>query len=136
MKKLLIKVNGNQYEVEVEEIRDQPAEVHTVRETNANNAAFIPAPKTAAKKESAAPGGGKTSSAPESGIQVKCPMPGNILDVKVAVGDSVSEGDILLMLEAMKMENEILAPMSGKVAAIQVIKGASVNAGDLLVVIV
>ena len=62
-------------------------------------------------------------------------MPGTILDVRVNVGDTVKEGDILMILEAMKMENEILAPVSGKVAAVQVSKGAAVNSGDLLAVL-
>jgi biotin carboxyl carrier protein len=137
MKKLLIKVNGNQYEVEVEEVSDQSAEVHAVQEKGANTAASVPAPKLFARKASAMPTPvGQSASAPESGTQVKCPMPGNILAVKVAVGDNVSQGDILLMLEAMKMENEIVAPVSGKIAAVQVVKGTAVNAGDLLTVIV
>ena len=66
---------------------------------------------------------------------MKSPMPGNILDVKVAVGDTVAEGDVLIILEAMKMENEIVAPCSGKVASVNVQKGATVNSDDLLVVI-
>ena len=70
-----------------------------------------------------------------AGEQVKSPMPGNILDVKVAVGDTVAEGDVLIILEAMKMENEIVAPCSGKVASVNVQKGATVNSDDLLVVI-
>ena len=72
---------------------------------------------------------------PADGTQVKCPMPGTILDVRVSVGDTIKEGDILMILEAMKMENEILAPVSGKVTAVQVSKGAAVNSGDLLAVL-
>jgi biotin carboxyl carrier protein len=59
-------------------------------------------------------------------------MPGTILDIKVKPGDAVKEGQILLILEAMKMENEIIAPSSGTIDTIQVSKGASVNAGDVL----
>ena len=62
-------------------------------------------------------------------------MPGTIVDVKVAQGASVKTGDLLLVLEAMKMENEILAPCDGTVAQVAVSKGASVNSGDVLVVI-
>ena len=62
-------------------------------------------------------------------------MPGTVLDVKVAQGASVKKGDILLILEAMKMENEILAPCDGTVAQIVAAKGASVNSGDALIVI-
>jgi biotin carboxyl carrier protein len=59
-------------------------------------------------------------------------MPGTILDIKVSPGDAVKAGDILLILEAMKMENEIIAPSTGTVDTIQVSKGSSVNAGDVL----
>lgn len=60
-------------------------------------------------------------------------MPGNILKVNVSVGQSVGQGDVLVVLEAMKMENEIMAPRDGVVASVNVTKGASVNTGDLLV---
>ena len=62
-------------------------------------------------------------------------MPGTILDIKVNVGDTVTSGAVLVILEAMKMENEIMAPVAGKVVSINVNKGASVNSGDVLVVI-
>ena len=68
-----------------------------------------------------------------SPIAVKAPMPGNILDVKVAAGASVKAGDVLVILEAMKMENEIVAPQDGTVASINVNKGDTVNSGDVLV---
>lgn len=59
-------------------------------------------------------------------------MPGTILDIKVKSGDAVTAGQVLLILEAMKMENEIIAPSSGTVDTVQVVRGASVNAGDIL----
>ena len=62
-------------------------------------------------------------------------MPGNILKVNVTAGQSVKEGDVLVILEAMKMENEIMAPKAGTVAQVVTSKGASVNTGDVLVVI-
>ncbi len=66
-------------------------------------------------------------------VEVKAPMPGNILDVKVKAGASVKAGDVLVILEAMKMENEIVAPQDGTVASINVNKGDTVNSGDVLV---
>ena len=125
MKKFKINVNGASYDVEVEEIGGAMAPA-------APAAASAPAAPAAPAAASVAPA---ASAAPADGTQVNAPMPGNIIDVKVSVGDSVSEGDILLILEAMKMENEILAPVSGKVAGVQVAKGAAVNSGDVLVVI-
>lgn len=63
---------------------------------------------------------------------MEAPMPGTILDVRVKPGDSVTEGQILIMLEAMKMENEIMSPRAGVVDTVQVVKGASVNTGDIM----
>ena len=60
-------------------------------------------------------------------------MPGTILDIKVSAGQAVKKGDLLVILEAMKMENEIMAPCDGTVASVAVTKGATVNSGDLLV---
>ena len=65
-------------------------------------------------------------------VAVNAPMPGNILDVRVKPGDSVKAGDTLLILEAMKMENEISAPQDGTIASVNVSKGDTVNSGDLL----
>ncbi|MBQ6909928.1 MAG: biotin/lipoyl-binding protein, partial [Synergistaceae bacterium] len=73
--------------------------------------------------------------APVGGTEIAAPMPGKVLSIKVAVGDSVNNGDLVLLLEAMKMENEIFATASGKVAQIKVNTGDSVNTGDVLMVI-
>ena len=70
---------------------------------------------------------------PAGAVAINAPMPGNILDVRVAPGDSVKAGDTLLILEAMKMENEISAPQDGTIATIDVRKGDTVSSGDLLV---
>ncbi|MBQ7848860.1 MAG: acetyl-CoA carboxylase biotin carboxyl carrier protein subunit, partial [Clostridia bacterium] len=69
------------------------------------------------------------------GEKVNAPMPGNIRDVKVAAGQTVKKGDVLVILEAMKMENEIMAPRDGKVAQVACTKGSTVNTGDALVVL-
>lgn len=114
MKKFVIKVNGNVYEVEVEEA------------TGVTNTPISAPAAAPAQAPAAAP-------APAGANAVSAPMPGTILDIKVAVGQSVNAGDVLCVLEAMKMENEIVAPAAGKVVAINTSKGASVNTGDALV---
>lgn len=122
MRKFAINVNGKSYEVEVEEIGG----VATSAPVQAPRAA-APAPaKAAAPQAAAAP-------APAGSTVVKAPMPGTILDIKVNAGGSVKAGDVLCILEAMKMENEIMAPCDGKVAAVNTTKGASVNNGDALI---
>ncbi|MDQ2085780.1 biotin/lipoyl-containing protein [Herbivorax sp. ANBcel31] len=118
MKKFLIKVNGNQYEVEVEEVKDGASSEPAV---TLNDSA--PAPKVDAPKKSA---GGAGS------VKVNAPMPGTILSVKVNPGDSIKKGQVLMVLEAMKMENEIQSPQDGTVASVDVSDGASVNSGDVL----
>ena len=121
MKYYNITVNGVAYSVSVEE-------------TAAGAAPVAAAP--AAPKAPAAPAAAPKAAAPagaSGAVSVKAPMPGNILDVKVAAGASVKAGDVLVILEAMKMENEIVAPQDGTVASINVNKGDTVNSGDVLV---
>ena len=121
MKYYNITVNGVAYSVSVEE-------------TAAGAAPVAAAP--AAPKAPAAPAAAPKAAAPAAAagaVSVKAPMPGNILDVKVAAGASVKAGDVLGILEAMKMENEIVAPQDGTVASVNVHKGDTVNSGDVLV---
>lgn len=125
MRKFNITVNGVAYEVEVEEVAAGEASAPAAAAPKAAPKAAAPAAKPAAPK--AAP--------VANGTKVNAPMPGTILDVKVAQGQAVKKGDVLLILEAMKMENEILAPQDGTVAQVTVSKGASVNSGDALVVL-
>ena len=120
MKYYNISVNGVAYSVSVEETAAGAAPVAP---------AAAPAPK-AAPAPAAAP---KAAAGAAGAVAVKAPMPGNILDVKVKAGASVKAGDVLVILEAMKMENEIVAPQDGTVASINVNKGDTVNSGDTLV---
>ena len=99
--------------------------------------AYAPAPAAAPAPAPAAPAAAPAAASPAlaAGEVVKSPMPGNILKINVTVGQKVNEGDTLLVLEAMKMENEVAAPRSGTVAQIIVSKGAVVETGAPLVVI-
>ena len=120
MKYYNITVNGVAYSVSVEETAAGAAPV----------AAAPAAPVAPKAAPAAAP---KAAVGAAGAVAVKAPMPGNILDVKVAAGASVKAGDVLVILEAMKMENEIVAPQDGTVASINVNKGDTVNSGDVLV---
>ena len=114
MKKFNVTVNGNAYEVEVEEI----------------GAAAAPAAVPAAAAAPAAPAAAPVAQA--EGVQVACPMPGTIVDVKVQAGDHVTKGQVLVVFEAMKMENEIMADRDGTVVAVYANKGDSVESGKVL----
>lgn len=124
MKRYQITVNGKAYDVSVDEIAAGAAPAPAA----APAAAPAPAPASAP-----APAAAAAPAASAGSVKVNAPMPGNILDVKVQVGASVKAGEPLVILEAMKMENEIVAPQDGTVAAIHVKKGDVVNSNDLLV---
>ena len=117
MRKFNVTVNGTTYVVEIEELGEGTATVA------APAAAPAAAPKAAAPK----------AAAPAGANAVKAPFPGTVVKVNVTAGQAVKKGDVLAVIEAMKMENEISAPADGTVAAISVSKGASVQAGDVLV---
>lgn len=131
MRKFLINVNGNKYEVEVEEI----TEGKTVQNPSTTQAKPATQPKPAPKPKTQPKEEKKEVVVTEGAEVVEAPMPGTILSINVKEGDELKAGDVLLILEAMKMENEILAPIDGKVTSIGTTKGASVNTGDKLVVI-
>lgn len=135
MRKFLITVNGVSYEVEVEEVAAGATPV--IRSAVPAPApvaapAAAPAP-VAAPAPAAAPAAKAAPAKVTGGTAVKAPMPGTIVDVKVKAGDAVKKGTVLCILEAMKMENEIMAPADGTVAQIIAEKGSSVGAGDPLV---
>lgn len=112
MKKYRVKVNDKLFEVEVEEISS--AAVKEVKEE-------VKVETVAAENV--------------SGEQVRAPLPGTITSIEVKVGDRVEEGDVLFIMEAMKMENEIPSPVSGTIKAIHVAQNASVDTGELLAII-
>lgn len=126
--KYKVTLNNRTYEVEVE-----AGQAMLVDEYEA----YAPAPAAAPAPVAAAPAAASVSAAPAlaAGEVIKSPMPGNILKINVTVGQKVNEGETLLVLEAMKMENEIAAPKAGTVAQIIVSKGAVVETGAPLVVI-
>ena len=129
MKKYRITVNGTSYEVEVEELGASYAPAPAAPAPAARPAAPKAAPAPVAAPAPAAP-----AAAPSAGASVvSAPMPGNILDIKVKAGDSVKKGDVLLILEAMKMENEIMAATDGVVDAVLTSKGAVVESGAPLI---
>ena len=122
MKRFNVTVNGVSYDVVVEEVGAEASAPVATPAVTAPKAA--PAPAAAPK---AAPAGNVGA------VAVKAPMPGTILKVNATVGASVKKGDVLCVLEAMKMENDICAPQDGTVASVNVQKGASVNTDDVLV---
>ncbi len=117
MKNYRITVNGTAYDVAVEELG---AGVAPAAPVVAAPVAAAPAPKAPAASGNA------------GSITVESPMPGKILSVKASVGAAVKQGDVILVLEAMKMENEVVAPSDGTVASINVSAGDAVEAGDVL----
>lgn len=129
MKFYSITVNGNTYEVSVEENNGQApvavAPAPVVAAAPVQKAAPTPAPAPAPK----------VASATEGSIKLSSPMPGKILSVRASVGQAVKKGEVILVLEAMKMENEIVATDDGTIASINVSDGQSVEAGDLLATI-
>jgi biotin carboxyl carrier protein len=112
MKKYIIKLNGKVYEVEMEEVTGEAATT------------MVESPRTQQTEKITQASGGET---------IEAPMPGNIFAIPVNVGDTVKRGQVVIVLEAMKMENEIVSPKDGKVVAVNVTKGQSVNAGTALV---
>lgn len=118
MKNYTITVNGTAYDVTVEE----------------GTGSAAPAGQAAAPKKAApaAPKAAAPKATGQGGTKVNAPMPGKILSVKVNAGQAVKKGDVLMILEAMKMENEVVAPSDGTIASVDVTEGSSVEAGAIL----
>lgn len=131
MRKFLITVNGKTYEVEVEEVGSFAPNQPAAQARPVPDAQPVQ-PVAAAQAEAAPQKVEAPADIPSSGTKINAPMPGKIISVKVGPGQTVKRGDVLMVLEAMKMENEIQAPLAGTITAIAVSEGSSVNAGALL----
>lgn len=120
MKKYIVSVDGEKFEVVVQDADP--------------NATYTPAPKAAEAPKAEAPKAAPVSSSVPAGngLRVTAPLPGSILKVLGKAGQSFKKGETLCVLEAMKMENEIVAPQDCTIASVEVNEGASVNSGDLL----
>lgn len=126
MRKFQVTVNGNVYEVEVEEVgNDGVVSTPKTVATPTPKAVSVPVPKAAAS----------VAAIPANAAKVVAPMPGKIVDVKVKVGQTIKEGDLVAILEAMKMENEVFATQGGTIASVNVSAGAMVESNDVIVTI-
>lgn len=152
MKNYLLKINGQNYDVQIDNVNETSTLAHVTvngtpyeveiagaERTAATKPQVAPAPKEADSSKitpaTATPSPRIAAAAPTSGSVVKCPLPGTVLSIRVAVGDKVAPGQNLVVLEAMKMENNIDADRAGVVKQIFVQQGATVMEGDNLLVI-
>lgn len=138
MKKFKVTVNGKAYEVEVEEMGGAPAAAPAPQAAAApaQAAPAAPAAPAPAPAPAATPAPAVGGPIPEGAITVKAPMPGKISALKAEAGKAVKRGDIILVLEAMKMQNDITATADGTLHEIRVNPGDNVKTGDVLAVIV
>lgn len=141
MKKFDFTINGNKYSVDIKEFDDDMATIHVngteyVVEVHQEKRKSVKTPKLVRENVVRHPGEGLIEKkASPGGFPVEAPLPGSIFKLKVQVGDEVSKGDSLLILEAMKMENEVLADQAGVIKEIKVKEGDAVLQNDLLLVI-
>ena len=152
MKDYSLKINGHNYNVQIDNVNETSTVAHVVvngvdyeveiegaKTTTVSKPQVAPAPKSANSAmitpSSATPSPRIAAAAPSSGYSVKCPLPGTVLSVKVAAGDTIAAGQTLVVLEAMKRENNIDADRGGVVKQVLVQQGATVMEGDVLIVI-
>ena len=129
MKKYTITVNGTAYEVEVEEMGGVAAP-----KAAAPKAAPAAAPAAAPKAAPAAAPAPAAKPVAAGAATISTPLPGKVLEVKVKAGDAVKAGDVLMILEAMKMQNEIMAPADGTISDVRISAGQTVGTGDVMIV--
>lgn len=140
MKKFNFTINGNKYSVDIKEIEDEQAVIH-VNGTEylveiEQEKKSVKTPKLVRESVVRQPGEGRIEKkASVGGFSVEAPLPGSIFKLKVKVGDKVAKGDSLLILEAMKMENEVLADQAGVIKEIRIKEGDAVLQNDILLVI-
>lgn len=142
MRKFIVTVNGKSYEVEVEEVKgaplggipanQEPVKVKSVLDA-VKSVQPIKVEQQTKKTEQVISQPGKSEG---NGMPVTAPMPGTVLEVKVKPDDKISRGQVLIVLEAMKMENEIVAPKDGTIGVLKAVKGSPVKAGELLLTII
>ena len=152
MKDYSLKINGHNYNVQIDDVNEASTVAHVVvngvdyeveiegaKASTVSKPQVAPAPKSANSAmitpSSATPSPRIAAAAPSSGYSVKCPLPGTVLSVKVAAGDTIAAGQTLVVLEAMKRENNIDADRGGVVKQVLVQQGATVMEGDVLIVI-
>lgn len=132
MRQFRVLVNGSEYKVAIEELEESGGV--TTGTTQPRQEVTPVAPKPAVRDVPKAASTPQPDSSEDSSGVITAAMPGTILEIKVSAGESVTRGQALLILEAMKMENEIMAPSDGVIGEIRATVGASVNSGDVLVV--
>lgn len=141
MKKFDFTINGNKYSVDIKDFEDEQATIHVngteyLVEIHQDKKPAVKTPKLVRESVVRQPGEGRIEKkASTGGYPVEAPLPGSIFKLKVKVGDTVQKGDSLLILEAMKMENEVLADQAGVIKEIKVREGDAVLQNDLLLVI-
>jgi biotin carboxyl carrier protein len=130
MKKFQITFKGQVYELDVEEIGSAVSTGKKVASSPVSPSAPAPVPAQAPAPKAAAP-----IAVPAGAQTVLAPMPGKILAVNIKTGDSVKRGDVIFILEAMKMQNEIMANQDGKISKVNAVVGQTVSTGDVLAVL-